>query len=80
MAGAQAFSSLQGFVPSARVLLSNASYLALSVAKASEIFVMAGLVTFMPKIVERQFSMTSSSASMLLGNLHVFLYPGTFEK
>jgi len=71
VAGAHAFDTFEGFVPSARALLTNAPYLALSVAESTEGFVMAGIASFMPKIIERQFSMSSSSAAMLVGAIAI---------
>ena len=67
LAGATAFKDMDAFLPTVMSLLRNVSYIALSVTESSEMFLLAGMAAFMPKILENQFKISSSAASMFVG-------------
>lgn len=50
-----------------KYLMCNPTFLFLSLAGASEGMLVSGLATFMPKIIESQFSIPASSAALLVG-------------
>ena len=51
----------------AKVLISNPTFVALSLAGATEGVLLAGFATFMPKFLESQFSVQASSAALIVG-------------
>lgn len=50
-----------------KVLILNPTFVALSLAGATEGILLAGFATFMPKFLENQFSMPASFAALLVG-------------
>ncbi|KAF2357630.1 Organic anion transporter polypeptide OATP [Trinorchestia longiramus] len=70
-AGASAFKHLDGFCTSSKKLLTNVTFIFLSLAEATEGFLVSGMATFMPKLLERQFGMQASLAAMIVGAVAV---------
>ena len=57
-----------GDFPSAtRSLLSNVTFVALSIAGATEGIILAGFATFIPKFIESQFSVAASLSALMVG-------------
>ncbi|UYV75934.1 SLCO4A1 [Cordylochernes scorpioides] len=52
---------------SLRFLMTNPTFVFLSLAGATEGMLVSGLATFLPKVIESQFSMASSTAALLVG-------------
>lgn len=59
--------TLRDLPASFKYLLCNPTFVFLSLAGASEGMLVSGLATFMPKIIESQFSIAASSAALLVG-------------
>lgn len=53
------------------VLLTNPTFIFVSLAGATEGFLMTGLATFLPKMIENQFSLTASEAALNVGTVSV---------
>ena len=53
------------------VLITNPTFIFVSLAGASEGFLMTGLATFLPKMVQNQFNLTASAAAMYVGGVSV---------
>ncbi|XP_018017795.1 solute carrier organic anion transporter family member 4A1 [Hyalella azteca] len=60
--GVTGFQHLDGFCRSSKELLTNITFIFLSVAEATEGFIISGMAAFMPKLLERQFGIAASSA------------------
>ena len=53
------------------ILLTNPTFIFVSLAGASEGFLMQGLATFLPKMIQNQFNLTASEAAMYVGGVSV---------
>ena len=53
------------------ILVTNPTYICVSLAGASEGFLMTGLATFLPKMIQNQFNLTASEAAMYVGAVSV---------
>lgn len=67
------FGRLKDLPRAARVLICNPTFVALSVAGATEGVLLTGFATFMPKFLENQFNMTASRAALIVGKSLLFL-------
>ncbi|KAK7091375.1 solute carrier organic anion transporter family member 4A1-like [Littorina saxatilis] len=63
---------LKHIVTSAKVLLTNPTFMFLNLAAASEGLVITGVSTFGPKFIEFQFGLPSSTAAQYLGVIAIF--------
>lgn len=59
--------SMRDLPTSLKILLWNPTFVFLSLAGASEGMLVSGLATFLPKIIESQFSIAASSAALYVG-------------
>ncbi|KAG8194345.1 hypothetical protein JTE90_029217 [Oedothorax gibbosus] len=62
--------SLRDLPSSFRFLLTNPTFVFLSLAGATEGMLVSGLATFLPKVIESQFSIAASYAAVLVGLVH----------
>ena len=53
------------------ILITNPTFIFVSLAGASEGFLMQGLATFLPKMIQNQFNLTASEAAMYVGGVSV---------
>ena len=53
------------------ILVTNPTFICVSLAGASEGFLMQGLATFLPKMIQNQFNLTASEAAMYVGGVSV---------
>ena len=53
------------------ILVTNPTFIFVSLAGASEGFLMQGLATFLPKMIQNQFNLTASEAAMYVGGVSV---------
>ncbi|CAL4120916.1 unnamed protein product, partial [Meganyctiphanes norvegica] len=65
--GSGSFGKLTDMPNATKTLLANPTFVALSLAGATEGILMAGFATFMPKFMENQFQVPAASASALVG-------------
>ncbi|KAK4288573.1 hypothetical protein Pmani_038404 [Petrolisthes manimaculis] len=65
--GGGGFGRLRDLPQAVRVLAINPTFLALSLAGATEGILLAGFATFTPKFLENQFSMPASLAALIVG-------------
>ncbi|KAK3850220.1 hypothetical protein Pcinc_043064 [Petrolisthes cinctipes] len=65
--GGGGFGRLRDLPQAVRVLAVNPTFLALSLAGATEGILLAGFATFTPKFLENQFSMPASLAALIVG-------------
>ncbi|XP_050730182.1 solute carrier organic anion transporter family member 4A1-like isoform X2 [Eriocheir sinensis] len=65
--GAAGFGKLRDLPKAVKVLALNPTFLALSLAGATEGILLAGFATFTPKFLENQFSMAASLAALIVG-------------
>ncbi|XP_044583037.1 solute carrier organic anion transporter family member 4A1 isoform X1 [Cotesia glomerata] len=63
----EAFSKIRELPRALTELLSNPAFFMLNLAGASEGLLIAGFAAFLPKLIENQFSVTASSAALLMG-------------
>ncbi|XP_020290841.1 solute carrier organic anion transporter family member 4A1 isoform X2 [Pseudomyrmex gracilis] len=63
----EAFSKIRELPRALTELLGNPAFFMLNLAGASEGLLMAGFAAFLPKLIENQFSVSASSAAMLMG-------------
>lgn len=61
------FGRLKDLPRAVKVLALNPTFVALSIAGATEGVLLAGFATFTPKFLENQFSMAASFAALLVG-------------
>ena len=53
------------------ILVTNPTFMCVSIAGACEGFLMQGLATFLPKMIQNQFNLTPSEAAMYVGGVSV---------
>ncbi|XP_034951398.1 solute carrier organic anion transporter family member 4A1 isoform X2 [Chelonus insularis] len=63
----EAFSKIRELPRAFTELLSNPAFFMLNLAGASEGLLISGFAAFLPKLIENQFSVTASSAALLMG-------------
>ncbi|XP_013775144.1 solute carrier organic anion transporter family member 4A1-like [Limulus polyphemus] len=63
--------SIADLPASLKILLINPTFVFLSLAGASEGMILSGLATFLPKVIESQFSVAASAAALLVGMVTV---------
>ncbi|XP_008554726.1 solute carrier organic anion transporter family member 4A1 isoform X1 [Microplitis demolitor] len=63
----EAFSRIRELPRALTELLGNPAFFMLNLAGASEGLLIAGFAAFLPKLIENQFSVTASSAALLMG-------------
>lgn len=63
----EAFSKIQELPRALIELLRNPAFFMLNLAGASEGLLIAGFAAFLPKLIENQFSVSASSAALLMG-------------
>lgn len=61
------FSNIKGLPRALKQLLSNPAFFMLNLAGSSEGLLVAGFAAFLPKLIENQFSVSASSAALLMG-------------
>ncbi|XP_043496047.1 solute carrier organic anion transporter family member 4A1 [Polistes fuscatus] len=65
--GGEAFSKIRELPRAMTELLTNPAFFMLNLAGASEGLLIAGFAAFLPKLIENQFSVSASSAALLMG-------------
>ncbi|XP_020709154.2 solute carrier organic anion transporter family member 4A1 [Athalia rosae] len=65
--GDVAFTKMRELPKALTALLGNPAFFMLNLAGASEGLLIAGFAAFLPKLIENQFSVTASSAALLMG-------------
>ncbi|XP_046412309.1 solute carrier organic anion transporter family member 4A1 isoform X1 [Neodiprion virginianus] len=65
--GVEVFTKLKELPKALTALLKNPAFFMLNLAGASEGLLIAGFAAFLPKLIENQFSVTASSAALLMG-------------
>lgn len=63
----EAFSKIRELPRALTELLGNPAFFMLNLAGASEGLLIAGFAAFLPKLIENQFSVSASSAALLMG-------------
>ncbi|XP_051157758.1 solute carrier organic anion transporter family member 4A1 isoform X2 [Leptopilina boulardi] len=63
----EAFSKIHDLTRALQDLLRNPAFFMLNLAGASEGFLIAGFASFLPKLIENQFSVNVSTAALLMG-------------
>ncbi|XP_043288707.1 solute carrier organic anion transporter family member 4A1 isoform X2 [Venturia canescens] len=63
----EAFSKIRQMPKELAQLLKNPAFFMLNLAGASDGFLIAGFASFLPKLIENQFSVSASSAALLIG-------------
>lgn len=63
----EVFTKIQELPKALSALLGNPAFFMLNLAGASEGLLIAGFAAFLPKLIENQFSVTASSAALLMG-------------
>lgn len=63
----EAFSKIRELPRAVTELLTNPAFFMLNLAGASEGLLIAGFAAFLPKLIENQFSVSASSAALLMG-------------
>lgn len=61
------FTNIKGLPHALKQLLSNPAFFMLNLAGSSEGLLVAGFAAFLPKLIENQFSVSPSSAALLMG-------------
>ncbi|KAA0189509.1 hypothetical protein HAZT_HAZT008504 [Hyalella azteca] len=69
--GVTAFRQLDGLWTASKSLLSCLPFIFLSIAKSCEGFVLSGMATFLPKVLETQFSLPAGLAATVVGALAI---------
>ncbi|KAF2357631.1 Organic anion transporter polypeptide OATP [Trinorchestia longiramus] len=63
------YEHLDEFMTASKTLLSNVTYVLLSLAKAGETFIFSGIIPFLPKFIETQFGVSAGLAAMSMGGI-----------
>ena len=71
--------SLRDFPAALKDLLKQWAYLFVCLENASEALILAGFGAFIPKILESQFSLTSATAALIVGETIILLFLLLFD-
>ena len=63
------FTKIREIPTALKELLGNPAFFMLNLAGATEGLLFSGFAAFLPKLIENQYSVTASSAAMLVGNI-----------
>lgn len=69
----EAFSKIRELPRALRDLLGNPAFFMLNLAGASEGLLIAGFASFLPKLIENQFSVNASTAALLMGQYYLII-------
>lgn len=61
-------STVEEFFQALKDLLTNPAFFMLNLAGASDGLLITGFSTFLPKLIENQFSISATEAALLIGN------------
>ena len=65
--GPTSFETFNDFKSTSLSLLKNKTFVALSISETFDGFVVAGLASFLPKMMESQFGLSASLAALIIG-------------